>query len=116
MNVGPIQLENRQRLRSLRLKEAVISSFYEPAPAVRARLGEFKLRDWVRAKYWLDVSGLAVYFLDRLIALNLESCIPAPFLKQLRVHLEENRERAVALFTEVHKLTRAMLQRNIHCA
>ena len=116
MNLGPIQIENQQRARSLRLKEAVIASFYEPAPAVRARLGEFTLRDWLRAKYWLDVSGLALYFLDRLIALKLESCIPADFLEQLRGHLGENRDRAASLFTEILEITRALQYRNIKCA
>lgn len=116
MNIGPIQFEKKQRARTLRLKEAVISSFYEPAPAVRARLGEFTLHDWVHAKYWLDVSGLALYFLDRLIALKLELCIPADFLKQLNVHLVENRDRAASLFTEILEITRALQDRNIKCA
>jgi hypothetical protein len=116
MNIGPIQIENKQRALSLRLKEAVIASFHEPAPAVRARLGEFKLHDWERAKYWLDVSGLALYFLDRLIALDLESCVPADFLKQLHAHLRDNRHRADSLFAEILLLTQALQQRNIECA
>jgi hypothetical protein len=93
----------------------VITSFHEPAPAVRARLGEFTLHDWLRAKCWLDVSGLALYFLDRLIALNLETCIPTPFLNQLRTNLTENRKRADSLFDEILLLASAMQQRNINC-
>ena len=116
MNIGPIQIENKQRGRSLRLKEAVFASFHEPAPAVRARLGEFEPQDWSRAKYWLDVSGLALYFLDRLIALDLESCLPNDFRMQLHQHLRENRNRADALFTEILTLTRALQQRDILCA
>jgi Uncharacterised nucleotidyltransferase len=116
MNIGPIQIENKQRARSLRLKEAVIASFHDPAPAVRARLGEFKLQDWLRAKYWLDVSGLALYFLDRLVTLQLESCMPADFVKQLYANLEDNRERADSLFAEILELTRALQQRKIKCA
>ena len=116
MNIGPIQIENKQRARSLRLKEAILASFHEPAPAVRARLGEFKPDDWLRAKQWLDVSGLALYFLDRLIALNLEPCVPADFLMQLHKDLRDNRNRADFLFTEILVLTRALQQRNIECA
>jgi len=116
MNIGPIQIENKQRARSLRLKDAVLASFHEPAPAVRARLAEFQPNDWSRAKYWLDVSGLALYFLDRLIALNLESCVPTGFLTQLHEHLRDNRNRTDALFTEILTLTRALQQRNIACA
>jgi hypothetical protein len=116
MNIGPIQIEKRQSQRALRLKESVLASFYEPAPAVRARLGEFKLNDWQRAKYWLDVSGLSLYFLDRLIALNLESCVPATFVNQLRAHWNENRDRCNSLFVELTEIARTLQQRNIKCA
>ena len=116
MNIGPIQIEKRQSQRALRLKESVLASFYEPAPAVRARLGEFQLKDWLRAKYWLDVSGLSLYFLDRLIALDLESCVPETFVNQLRTHGKENRDRCNSLFVEITQLTRALQQRNIECA
>jgi hypothetical protein len=116
MNIGPIEIESKQQTRSLRLKEAVFASFHEPAPSIRARLGEFTSRDWERAKDWLDISGLALYFLDRLIRLELETCIPTPLLNQLRTHLADNRERADSLFAELLELTRALQRRNIKCA
>jgi hypothetical protein len=115
MNVGPIEIESKQQTRSMRLKEAVFASFHEPAPSIRARLGEFTSRDWDRAKDWLDISGLALYFLDRLTTLNLENCIPAPFLNQLQTNLADNRQRADSLFDEILILTRALQQRNINC-
>ncbi len=115
MNIGPIEIESKQQTRSLRLKEAVFASFHEPAPSIRARLGEFASRDWERAKDWLDISGLALYFLDRLVALNLETCIPASFLNQLQTNLADNRKRADSLFDEILLLTRALQQRNINC-
>ena len=100
MNIGPIQIEWKQRTRSLRLKEAVFASFTESAPSLRARLGEFTACDWSRAKFWLDVSGLALYFLDRLTALELEECIPSFMLHQLRQDLRDNRERTQMLLAE----------------
>jgi Uncharacterised nucleotidyltransferase len=116
MNIGPIEIESKQQTRSLRLKEAVLASFHEAAPSIRARLGEFTSRDWERAKHWLDVSGLALYFLDRLVILNLETCVPAAFLEQLRSNLADNRKRADSLFTETVELARAFQQRSINCA
>ena len=116
MNIGPIQIELKERGRAARLKEAVLASFHEPAPSVEARLREFTPRDWRRAKYWLDVSGLALYFLDRLDALHLQASVPEPFLLQLRTHLAENRERTAALFEETLAITRALQERNIKCA
>jgi hypothetical protein len=100
MNVGPIHVELKQKARSLRLKAAVFASFTEPAPSVRARLGEFTTRDWSRAKFWLDVSGLALYFLDRLVALDLQECIPESTLRQLHQDLADNRDRTAALIQE----------------
>jgi hypothetical protein len=116
MKIGPIQIESKQRGRSNRLKEAVLASFHEPAPSVRARLAEFTRRDWERSKYWLDVSGLALYFLDRLIALELELCIPASMLQQLRTNMAENRERSTSLFNETVAVTQLLQQEKIEFA
>jgi len=116
MNIGSIQIEMKESGRAARLKEAVLASFHEPAPSVEARLREFAARDWWRAKYWLDVSGLALYFLDRLETLKLQSSVPGPFLLQLRTNLEENRERTTSLFNEAFAVTQAMRQSNIECA
>jgi hypothetical protein len=116
MNIGPIQIERKQRARATRLKEAVLASFHEPRPSVRARLAEFTRRDWERAKYWLDVSGLALYFLDRLIALKLEQCLPASMLHQLRTNMGENRERTASLFNETVAITHLLQQQKIKFA
>jgi hypothetical protein len=98
------------------LKQAVLSSFYEPAPSIQARLREFNARDWRRAKYWLDVSGLALYFLERIEAMNLQSCIPEVLLLQLRTNLEENRQRTAALLDEALNVTHALRRVNVECA
>ena len=116
MNIGPIQVELRERARAARLKEVVLASFYEPAPSIAARLREFTLRDWQRAKYWLDVSGLALYFLDRMETLKIQSSLPEAFLFQLRTNLAENRARTASLFHEAVIITHALRQRNIECA
>jgi hypothetical protein len=116
MKIGPIQIESKQRGRSNRLKEAVLASFHEPAPSVRARLAEFTRQDWERSKYWLDVSGLALYFLDRLIALELELCIPTSMLQQLRINMAENRERSASLFNETVAVTQLLQRQKIEFA
>lgn len=116
MNVGPIQIENGTGARSSRLKEAVLAAFFEPEPSIRARLGEFTLRDWDRARYWLDVSGIALYFLDRLITLDLEACLPIAFVSRLRTDLVSNRMRATSLFVDAVQITRELRRVNVECA
>lgn len=114
--MGPIQVETSRRRRAERLKQAVLSSFYEPRPSIQARLREFGVRDWNRAKYWLDVSGLALYFLERIETMKLQACVPEPLLSQLRIHLEENRQRTAALLGEATKVTHALRRLNVECA
>ena len=116
MNIGPIQIERQQQARMLRLKETVLASFHEPAPCIRARLGEFSASNWERAKYWLDVSGLALYFLDQLIVLNLESCVPADFLNRLQKNLADNSERTEDLFCEAAALAGVLEDQKIEFA
>lgn len=116
MRVRPINVEMRNSSRSLRLKQAVIAAFCEPAPSVRARLVEFTNRDWQRAKLWLDVSGLAIYFLDRLRALGLENCIPLFLLNQLRRDFADNCERTASLFSEAVTLSGLLQRQNLKFA
>ena len=100
MNLGPVHVEFKQRRRSLRLKEALLASFTEPGPSVRLRMKDFSRHDWARAKSWLDLSGLALYFLDRLIELEIQDCIPNSFLQQLYNNLADNRNRTAWLSEE----------------
>ncbi|WP_239461465.1 nucleotidyltransferase family protein [Occallatibacter savannae] len=106
---------NEER-RAARLKEAVLASFHEPAPSVEARLREFGARDWSRAKYWLDVSGLALYFLARIEAMALLACLPRSVISQLQTNLKENRQRTEALLSEAVEITHALRALNIECA
>jgi hypothetical protein len=62
------------------------------------------------------VSGIALYFLDRLAALNLEASIPPAFLGQLRVNLKSNRMRTTSLFIEAVQITRELRRVNVECA
>src|ERR1700744_735283 len=116
MRIGPIQVETNERRRATRLKEAVLASFVEPKPSIEARLREFSTRDWIRAKYWLDVSGLALYFLERVEAMSLQRYIPEPLLLQLKTNLKENHLRTAALLGEVVEITDAFRDLGIECA
>jgi hypothetical protein len=106
----------RMNRQSLRLKEAVIASFWEPAPSLRARFTEFSTSDWKRVLPWLDVSGLALYLFDRISSLQLQDSIPSPILWRLRKNLADNRARTDSLFNEAVEICTALRQQNIACA
>jgi hypothetical protein len=116
MNFGSVSIEWRPPLRLLRLKDAVLASFAEPAPSIRARLRDIAAHDWIRAKSWLDLSGLALYFLDRLTALGIEDCIPNSMLEQLYANLADNRQRTAWFHEEAAEVDQRLRKLSIEFA
>ncbi len=102
--------------RAERLKEAVITTFSKPAFEVGERLVEFYEEDWRKALYWLDVSGVALYFLDQLSSLGLQCCLPEFVLERLQQNLTDNRIRTAALFQETLEISQVFQQRGISFA
>jgi len=109
-------IEMKSRRRTQRLKETVIASFGEPASNLRARLTEFSERDWRRALYWMDVSGLALYFLDRINHLGLQGSLPSTICDRLQNNLSQNSKRAVSLFGDAVALSMKFKRKSIKFA
>jgi hypothetical protein len=108
-----LRVELRARTRRSRLKNAIIASFNSPASSVAAKFAEFSTHDWRGILVWLDFSGLALYLLDRLTYLRLQSCLPMPIHERLRQNLTDNRERALALFSEAVAISNDLQQESI---
>ncbi len=102
--------------RSQRLKAAVLASFNEPGDVIEKRFAEFTLSDWQRILFWLDINGLALYLLNRVTCLGLESCFPEPIRMRLEKNLRENCERTAELFKEAAAISRGMELRGISFA
>jgi hypothetical protein len=110
------KFENRKSARATRLKEAVLASFRSTSAEVEARMAVFDASDWQRILYWLDISGLALYLLDRLTELGLERCLPQPIFLRVQQDLAENRNRTESLFQEAASISRAMRKQRIDLA
>ncbi len=60
--------------------EAVVAAFHDSAEMSAERLSRFTARDWQRSYHWLDASGMALYFLDRVESLHIQNALPAATL------------------------------------
>ncbi|HEY6490655.1 MAG: nucleotidyltransferase family protein [Terracidiphilus sp.] len=108
--------ESEAASRARRLKDAVLACFDAPAQEAEERFAEFGLRDWQRILYWIDISGMALYLLDRLKELGIERCLPEEMRARFEQNLVENRERTEALFQEAAALSDALRRQEISFA
>jgi hypothetical protein len=95
--VRPERLTREQRIR-----EAALLCFSESYSDLF--LHTLNAKEWKKLLHWLDVSGLALYFLDRMTEINQRSSLPASVLNRLERSLEENRERTYGLSEESARL------------
>jgi protein involved in polysaccharide export with SLBB domain len=84
----------------MQLREAVLLLFCDPAPAECARLSNLPRKEWQELLRWLDTSGLALYFLDRLEDLDRLDTLPSEVLARLRENLADNSERMGEMIAE----------------
>ncbi len=84
----------------MQLREAALLVFCEPAPAECASLAHLSAREWKQLLHWLDTSGLALYFLDRLSELNISNVLPPHVLQRLNKNVSDNTERIEEMISE----------------
>src|ERR1700744_241371 len=79
---------------------AVVASFHDSAEMSAERLSRFTASDWQRTYHWLDASGMALYFLDKVESLHMESGLPAGPLDRVWRNPADNRQRSSSMFAE----------------
>lgn len=90
------------------LAEAVVATLSQEKPSVTTTLlASFTWRDWERSYYWLDASGIALYFLEAIKQQHLESLIPVSVLRRLEQNQADNQRRTADLFEEFVKINEA---------
>jgi hypothetical protein len=79
---------------------AVLLTFCEPLPRQCLRMSNLSTREWEKLLHWLDISGLALYLLHRLIELDLCDLLPPAVFTRLQMNLTENTQRTRSMISE----------------
>lgn len=93
MVANPLRGEQPTRL-------AVLLTFCDRPPEESVQALSLSKKEWEKLLRWLDFSGLALYYLDRLIELNLCGLLPPVVLTRLHTNLIDNAERTRGMIAE----------------
>ncbi|MDQ1450475.1 MAG: hypothetical protein QOJ42_2908 [Acidobacteriaceae bacterium] len=96
----------QSRSRELQLRQAVLLVFGNPPADACARLGSLSGMEWQRLLRWLDTSGLALYFLDRVSELKQTDILPPDVHARLQQNLADNTARTAAMISELFAIHR----------
>jgi Uncharacterised nucleotidyltransferase len=99
--------ENHPLSRAMQLRKAVLMVFCNPVRTELGRLLHATPKEWEELLTWLDTSGLALYFLDRVEEAGLLNSLPAPVVTQLRNRLADNTQRLEELMSESTAIQRS---------
>ncbi len=66
------------------LVEAIVAAFHDSAEESYTVSSTFKSGDWERTYHWIDASGMALYFLDLVERLHIQTALPVATLARLR--------------------------------
>jgi len=93
INPGPLSREQSMR-------EATVLSFCDPLPDKCLQLVGLSSQEWMRLLEWLDISGLALYFLDRVVEMQLSHLLPSSVIERLHQNLIDNSGRMRGIIAE----------------
>jgi hypothetical protein len=78
----------------------VLLMFCEPLPEQCRRLENLSNKQWLSILQWLDISGLALYFLDRMVELRRCGLLPHAVVARLEQNRRDNIDRTHGLAAE----------------
>lgn len=83
-----------------KLAKTIVRCFDRSLPTTHTSFSLFSGSDWRSVGTWLDTSGIALYFLERLKQLNLTASIPAAILAELESKAYQHEQRVAEQFEE----------------
>ncbi len=86
--------------REQQIHEVVLLGFSDPIPGQIELLRHLSPREWKKLLCWLDVSGLALYFLDRFVHSGLSEALPKSVVDDLQQKMKDNAQRTRGMADE----------------
>jgi hypothetical protein len=99
-NFHPTFLESKPLSRELSIRQNLLGIFCDPLPQHCLEFLELSPNQWRPLLRWLDISGLALYFFDRMTELQLGYMLPGPVLARLQQNLNDNTQRTRSMTAE----------------
>jgi Uncharacterised nucleotidyltransferase len=109
---GKLQAQTREQW----ILSAVLLSFCDPLPEQCLPLVHLSAAEWRNLFTWLDTSGLALYFLDRLTEQGLRSRLPEAVIGRLQQNLDDNTKRTRGMIDESVTIQRAFQEAGLSYA
>jgi len=82
------------------IRQRVLLTFLDPLPEQCLQWQNLSTSQWRHLLRWLDYSGLALYFFDRITELQLGDLLPEPVFARLRQNLIDNTKRTRSMIAE----------------
>ncbi len=98
------------------IRKNVLLAFCHPFPEQCVSLSLLSSGQWQKLLYWLDTSGLALYFLDRLREANRTALLPAEVHTRLLQNLADNTQRMHVMMAEAIELDDAFRRAGVYHA
>jgi Uncharacterised nucleotidyltransferase len=93
--------------KELQIREAVLLALCDSMSAATAPRIHLSTKEWQHLLRWLDISGLALYFLDHVVTLQQTDMLPSHILARLQQNLVDNAARTDNLFAELKSINSA---------
>jgi hypothetical protein len=79
---------------------AALLTFCDPLPPHCLRMLNLSRKEWDKLLHWLDISGLALYFFNRVVELELCDLLPPSVFTHLYLNLVDNTQRTRSMISE----------------
>jgi hypothetical protein len=99
-NLTSVNITSRPLRREHLIRLAALLTFCDPLPQQCFRMLNLSRKEWDNLLRWLDISGLALYFFNRLVELELCDLLPPAIFTHLYLNLMDNTQRTRSMISE----------------